>query len=176
MDIYQIFMTHNREWTIREMVCFAGLMAVVGCILTVCVRSQRIEKSQGVAIFVLFLFLGIVFGSTVFTRTVTVRHYELIPLWSWGEVIFRKDWELLQEIFLNILLLLPMGFLLPFAANHSISWRAAFGMGFLVSAAIELCQLIFMRGLFEWDDMLHNGLGCMLGCMLANATWKGRKG
>ncbi len=28
-----------------------------------------------------------------------------------------------------------------------------------MSATIELSQLIFMRGLFEWDDMIHNGLG-----------------
>lgn len=28
--------------------------------------------------------------------------------------------------------------------------------------------LFFMRGLFEWDDMIHNGLGCMIGCMVTN--------
>lgn len=33
---------------------------------------------------------------------------------------------------------------------------------------IEFSQLIFMRGLFEWDDMIHNGLGCMIGCLFAN--------
>ena len=24
------------------------------------------------------------------------------------------------------------------------------------------------RGLFEWDDMIHNALGCMLGCWVMN--------
>ena len=37
-----------------------------------------------------------------------------------------------------------------------------------MSATIELSQLIFMRGLFEWDDMIHNGLGCMAGCLFTN--------
>ena len=40
--------------------------------------------------------------------------------------------------------------------------------GFLVSVVIELSQLIFKRGLFEWDDMIHNALGCMLGCWVMN--------
>ena len=41
-------------------------------------------------------------------------------------------------------------------------------IGILVSAIIEFSQLIFMRGLFEWDDMIHNGLGCMVGAVLVN--------
>ena len=40
--------------------------------------------------------------------------------------------------------------------------------GFLVSVVIELSQLIFKRGLFEGDDMIHNALGCMLGCWVMN--------
>lgn len=24
---------------------------------------------------------------------------------------------------------------------------------------------LYKRGLFEWDDMIHNGLGCMLGSL-----------
>lgn len=25
-----------------------------------------------------------------------------------------------------------------------------------------------MCGLFEWDDMIHNGLGCMVGCLVVD--------
>ena len=35
-------------------------------------------------------------------------------------------------------------------------------------STIETSQLITMRGLFEWDDMIHNGLGCMVGAVLVN--------
>ena len=41
-------------------------------------------------------------------------------------------------------------------ANHKIKWYQALVIGILMSATIELSQLIFMRGLFEWDDMIHN--------------------
>ena len=53
-------------------------------------------------------------------------------------------------------------------AGHKIKWRTAFFIGILISAVIEVSQLVFMRGLFEWDDMIHNGLGCMIGCVIVN--------
>ena len=43
------------------------------------------------------IFLGIVFGSTVFTRTSTVRQYELIPFWSWKAIWKYRDWTLLKK-------------------------------------------------------------------------------
>ena len=50
--------------------------------------------------------------------------------------------------------------------------KAEFGMGLLVgitvSSAIEISQLWLCRGLFEFDDIIHNSLGCMLGCLLGN--------
>ena len=116
----------------------------------------------------LVVFLGIVFGSTVFTRTGTIRQYELVPFWSWRDIIRYHDWTLLKENLLNCILLLPAGVLLPVIANHKIKWYQALLVGILVSAIIEFSQLIFMRGLFEWDDMIHNGLGCMIGCLFAN--------
>lgn len=38
--------------------------------------------------------------------------------------------------------------------------------GLLLSATIEVTQLIFRLGLFEWDDMIHNTLGCVLGTFI----------
>lgn len=43
------------------------------------------------------IFLGIVFGSTVFIRTGTVRQYELVPFWSWIDIICCHDWTLSKE-------------------------------------------------------------------------------
>ena len=123
---------------------------------------------QAAAVLALVVFLGIVFGSTVFTRAVSIRQYELVPFWSWRDIICYHDWELLKENLLNCILLLPVGVLLPVITNHKIKWHQALAVGILVSAIIEFSQLIFMRGLFEWDDMIHNGLGCMIGCMGTN--------
>lgn len=171
MDIYQILLTHNREWSHREIICFGIIVIGAGLILLRSVHRHRMKKTQALLTMILLLFLGIVFGSTVFTRTVTTRQYKLMPFWSWKEIILSHDWSLLQENLLNCILLLPMGVLLPLVLDRKIKLRTSFGMGVLVSFIIELSQLIFKRGLFEWDDMIHNGLGCMLGTAIVNVLW-----
>lgn len=85
-----------------------------------------------------------------------------MPFWLWRDIIRNHDKQLLKENLLNCILLLPAGVLLPIIANHKVKWYWALLIGILVSAAIETSQLIFKRGLFEWDDMIHNGIGCMI--------------
>ena len=40
----------------------------------------------------------------------------------------------------------------------------------MISAVIETSQLVFMCGLFDWDDMIHNGLGCMVGRLMVDGA------
>ena len=168
MDIYQIWTTYNPMWSEREIAYFSALLILVTAGVLYGIRKQKWNRMQGAAIVVLFAFLGIVFGSTVFTRATTMRQYELQPLWSWYEVIWHNDRELLKENLLNCLMLVPMGLLMPVVFDHRLKLNRAFIAGFIVSAVIELSQLVFRRGLFEWDDMIHNALGCMLGCWVMN--------
>lgn len=83
------------------------------------VERHKISKSQAISIFLLTGFLGIVFASTVFNRETSVRSYELMPFWSWRQIIFKTDKELLIEVLLNCVLLFPMGVLLPFIFEKS---------------------------------------------------------
>ena len=39
-------------------------------------------------------------------------------------------------------------------------------VGLLLSASIELVQLVSHRGLFEFDDIVHNTLGVVIGIAL----------
>ncbi len=168
MDIYQILRTYNNRWSINEIVAFAGVFALVCIGMAVCVRRKKLNIIQAGAVLILVGFLAIVFEATVFTRIKTVRKYELAPFWSWRSIIRYHDRTLLKENLLNCVLLFPVGVLLPIIADRKIKWSHALFIGVLISAMIEFSQLILMRGLFEWDDMLHNGLGCMIGCMMMN--------
>jgi glycopeptide antibiotics resistance protein len=176
MDIYQIWTTYNKEWSGNEIVAFSILLLMTVIVAAGCVYRKKIRIIQAVAVVMMVIFLGIVFESTVFTRTSTVRQYELMPFWSWKAVLKYKDWTLLKEILLNCILLFPAGALLPIIANHKIKWYRALLFGLLVSAGIETSQLVFMRGLFEWDDMIHNGFGCMMGSMVFQLGVKVRGG
>lgn len=174
MDIYQIWTTYNKQWSRYEILAFVGVLILVCIAMAVCIHGKKLNIIQAAAVLALVVFLGIVFGSTVFTRMVTIRQYELVPFWSWRDIIRYHDWTLLKENLLNCILLLPAGVLLPIIVNHKIKWYQALAVGILVSAIIEFSQLIFMRGLFEWDDMIHNGLGCMVTNYIIN-VWRKNK-
>ena len=176
MDIYQIWTTYNKKWSKYEILAFSVLLLLTVIVIAGCVCRKKINLIQSMAVVMMVIFLGIVFGSTVFTRTSTVRQYELIPFWSWKAIWKYKDWELLKENLLNSILLFPAGVLLPIIANHKVKWYWALLFGVLVSAVIETSQLVFMRGLFEWDDMIHNGIGCMIGSVIINFLGKTKLG
>lgn len=172
MDIYQVWAAYNPQWSKRESLCFLAILVVTLLMVGHRFYKKRITMVQAVSILALVVFLGIVFGSTVFTRISTFRRYELMPFWSWRDIIRYHDRSLVIENLLNCILLLPAGVLLPVIAGHKVKWYHALLFGVGVSAVIEVSQLVFMRGLFEWDDMIHNGLGCMIGCLLTNLFMK----
>ena len=168
MDIYQIILTHNRRWSPLETICFAAVFVIAAAILFFLYRKKKILLSQVIAGLLLVVYLGIVFASTVFTRNSDgIWHYELMPFWSWREVLLGNTY-MLTEIILNVILFLPIGILLPVLFHRTFRWWQGLLMGVLLSSVIEITQLVSCRGLFEWDDMLHNGIGCMLGCLLAD--------
>lgn len=132
------------------------------------VGRGKIALSQAVAGLLLLLFLGIVFASTVFTRNPTgVHQYELELFWSW-KAVYHGSREMLKESLLNMILLFPAGLLLPFVVHKKMAWWKGLLIGLTISGMIETCQLVFCRGLFEWDDIIHNGFGCMVGCILSS--------
>lgn len=97
MDIYQIWTTYNKKWSKYEILAFSVLLLLTVIVVAGCVCRKKINIIQAMAIVTMVIFLGIVFGSTVFTRTSTIRQYELIPFWSWKAIFKYKDWELLKE-------------------------------------------------------------------------------
>lgn len=98
------------------------------------------------------------------------RMYELIPFWSWRKVIFEHDFMLLEENLLNMLLFVPIGGLLELCLKR-IKWKQAASIGLGISVVIELSQLILCRGWFEWDDMIHNTLGCVCGYLIVKKLY-----
>lgn len=168
VDLYQFFITYNHAWTVREAVCFAVLFLAVLTVCVILVRKRRIACSQAAALLLLLSFLAVVFGSTVFARQ-PGRHYtyELELFWSWKRVLAGSR-EMLKENLLNCLLLFPAGLLLPFIRRGRVAWWKGLCFGAGISVMIEVSQLVLRRGLFEWDDIIHNAFGCMLGAVLSS--------
>lgn len=164
MDLYEIFITHNRPWSLQEIGAVAAVLMIAFYVLVYLYKKQKIRRSQIVAVLLLILFLAVVYMSTVFTRTPGVCRAHFDVFWSWREV-FGGSREMLKEILLNGILLFPAGLLLPFVRGRRVPWWQALIFGLAVSASIECLQLALCRGMFEWDDMIHNTIGCVLGCL-----------
>ena len=175
MDLYQILTTYNHIWSMKEILIALLILAVTITSVLFLYRKRRIKASQAITIPVLIAFFLIVLGSTVFGRMPGLRSYKLMPFWSYGAII-RGDPGILQEVLLNCVLLFPAGMLLPLIFSRPLKWYQGLLFGAIVSGCIELLQLITCRGLFEFDDIIHNSLGCMVGCILCGwmlKVWRG---
>ena len=72
-----------------------------------------------------------------------------------------------REVIMNILLYVPMGYLLPFIIKPMrYSILACTAVGFVCSCATEYAQLRYGLGYFQLDDILNNTLGCLIGAVL----------
>lgn len=69
MDIYQTWTTYNKQWSKYEIIAFCGLLLLAIIIVGFAEYRKMINIIQVLAILALVIFLSIVFGSTVFTRT-----------------------------------------------------------------------------------------------------------
>lgn len=132
-----------------------------------------VMKRQGrkhiAAVCFTMLYLCLVYTSTVLSRDVVPeRGMALKPFWSYAQWIQGNE-VFLTYIVLNILMLLPVGFSLPFVWTE---WKKIILLGFCFSCLIEVSQLLTGRGLFEIDDIFHNTLGVILGVLLCR-FWQG---
>lgn len=101
-------------------------------------------------------------------QTAYMMVYELIYSAStWGikniphELTFMAPG--IRNVIGNILLLLPLGYLVPLVWKRIDDWRKAALLGVLASLLIEITQLITHHGYFDVDDIILNAGGCVLG-------------
>ena len=124
-------------------------------------------SSKSKIFFALLLFYGaLVLWFTVFSRPVGSHTPQLELFWSYKKWL-AGNWALGREILGNIGMFIPFGFLL----TASIPFRKKTGVkvllaGIAFSCAIEVLQFVLWRGLFEFDDILNNAAGAVLGYCL----------
>ena len=97
---------------------------------------------------------------TILMRTQSEIRQILPPLWSYGEML-RGNIKVVLETAGNVLMFLPLGMMLHAVCKTGFCWTTALLFG--ASACIELSQLAFRLGYFEFDDLLHNTLGGIIG-------------
>lgn len=117
----------------------------------------------------LLFYLGFVYMMTLAWREgIDVVKGELF--WSYRQ--FMSNASLRREIINNVFLFVPLGCILSRLLGSGNSgtvgraWLAVL-ICLALSVVIELIQLRMLRGTFEFDDMVSNGIGGVIGAMIA---------
>ncbi len=73
----------------------------------------------------------------------------------------------------NIILFVPIGFLVPFV-YQKMNWQKALALAVAAPLLIEGIQLVFRLGIFDIDDVILNALGIIVGYSLYRIILKRR--
>lgn len=128
--------------------------------------DKKIKKLGHIIFWVYFFVL-------IYSTLFTYNHYvygqsaNLIPfdsiklMWHSGDY-----WLILKNVFGNVALFLPLGFLMPLVLKRMRSFLKTAATGFLISFTIEVLQYEFAERIFDIDDIFLNGIGAVLGYMI----------
>lgn len=149
-------------WMIPALICFA--ICYLRC------RRGKMRLRSCLALSMLIFYLGFVASLTLLSRQAGPHAMmELELFWSY-RMISAGNKGMFFEVFWNVVLFMPYGFLASICSKSKAKWTV-FLSGSLLSVAIELTQLFSHRGLFEYDDIVHNTLGTVVGialCLIAS--------
>ncbi|MEV5111566.1 VanZ family protein [Bacillus sp. LBA3-1-1.1] len=121
-------------------------------------------------VYVFLFYLSLVYGVTQIATVWDISRYE-----TWIRVsqinLTLFDTAGSTTYLLNILLFMPLGFLLPTIWPHFRKMKKTVCAGFFFSLAIELNQLLNNR-ITDIDDLFTNTLGAIVGYVLYRALFK----
>ncbi|SDK24604.1 VanZ like family protein [Sarcina sp. DSM 11001] len=85
-----------------------------------------------------------------------------------AEAVRRISWvrDTVASLLLNILFLVPFGYLVPCTFRHVQSWREVLTLAILFSLGIETIQYFTQRGWFDIADLIYNSGGALIGYSL----------
>ena len=130
-------------------------------------RKKSVSIDRVLMTILLFFYLITVYSSTVLSRnTVAGDLIRIRPLYSWKIALLGSTYGALQVVE-NIILLMPIGVVLPFIVREKKSALITILFGFLYSLFIELSQLFLRVGFFETDDLINNTVGVFIGYAFA---------
>ncbi len=122
---------------------------------------------QPILICIMTIYIFAVLYITLFDRNIGEHRAKLQPLWEIKMFMTGQDYKYWAgQIVGNLVMLLPLGFLLPIMSDYFKDGRRTVLTGLGFSLFIELTQYVTGRGLCETDDILHNTTGTILGFIL----------
>ena len=125
-------------------------------------------KRRYKALFIVVYILFIIY-MTMWNRKTGDSKSAFVFFWSFGQMF--SDPSLGKDVINNIWLFIPLGAAL-YAPEHRHRWLICI----MISICIEIVQYYTGLGLAEFDDVISNGLGAVIGYNIAENAfyWQGR--
>ena len=148
------------------MAVYESLLSVLCLGVVIIIICHRLSRGKNwIARLLLVEYIFLIYCSTViFRKGDESAGLDLRPFWSYAAIQEGRE-ELLLENIMNVLVFIPAGLLLGIVLKQMTWWKALL-IGFGISVTIEALQFFFMRGFSEFDDVMHNVFGCMIGFMI----------
>jgi len=160
----------------RIAILFVGLSSLTGIVVwlyKVAKNYKETNKTMLVAFFVYMLMVGYV---TIFSRDTSFRSDVVLDLGSIRKVIHTHSFDDITHMLLNIVMFIPLGFLLPCINREQFgSFIYSLVFALMLSAFIETTQMAFQIGLCDFEDLVANTFGAILGWAAFQVFRKYRK-
>lgn len=142
--------------------CFSSLIFVIPAVLLLQHTLFKQHSFRKFIMLLLFaLYLAAVFSVTGIPTAGTLKidfNFNFIPFLD----IVNSPAAYIKNTVLNIILFMPLGFLLPAVWKDYRSFKTTVWTGFAVSVMIEVFQIFTFRAT-DIDDLITNTLGAILG-------------
>ena len=103
---------------------------------------------------ILSAYTFLVLAETIFIRQPFIgQHFQPQLFWSWRVWAVQKE-----QILTNVIMFVPIGVL----AGLILRWKGLW-VATGLSLGIEILQLVTSKGLCEFDDVIHNMMGAVIG-------------
>ena len=138
----------------------------VGLAAYVFYRAGKIRLCSFVSLPLLAFYLSFVATITVISRIPSNDpQYQLVLFWTY-RAIANGETHYINEIFWIVVLFIPIGILFMLLLTFKHKLVVALFTSIFLSCLIEVIQLTFHRGLFEFDDIVHNTVGTVIGILV----------
>ena len=143
------------------------LLAALCVLFVLLFIHKRINVIQLVASLVFSAYVVFVLYYTVLGRYSQEEYtFQIYIYKSYKYLIEDFGTHSLRQVILNIIMLIPFGFLMPIVIKAKRKYLITLLSAFALILFIESMQLIMQCGTFEVDDIINNLLGTVIGMLI----------
>ena len=169
LDIHKHFSVLGRNLP-DSVIEMSVIIIVLGVISLIAIKGIRKGFKYSIRLLLANYVIIILCSTVIFRKSRGFVRFDFTPFRTYYEFYCRNSAFLLTQAIMNIVIFIPIGLLLR-ASFPTVKWWELLLMGCVLSLMIEFCQLTLHKGFCEFDDVMHNTLGCVMGYGLSRLLY-----